>query len=100
MKKEKEELKKIIKQYFQGSQTYKDLYAFAWKKIESCEKKESLFNGNPKDAGEYWYAIWQIQHLADLDHKKEGILDKELAYIIDMLEERKSLPKDRYGTPP
>lgn len=69
MQKEKIQLKQVIKKYFQNKSTVHDLYAFAWEKIDYFSKKINLPSYDENIEGEFWYAIWQIQHLADSQHE-------------------------------
>lgn len=100
MNKKNEELKLVIENYVNDVFGYQELYNYAWDKIADFEKTTQNLINSSEDAGIYWYAIWQIQHLADLEHKNAGLLDKELFYILDILNGKKRLPKDRYGKPP
>ncbi|NGX39881.1 MAG: hypothetical protein KR126chlam1_01218 [Chlamydiae bacterium] len=101
MEKEKTDLKKIIYGYFQKTVSLEDLNAYAWEKIQDYSKcKASLPEYDEKLEGEYWYAIWQIQHLADSEHLDDGLLQQKLLDILAIFDKKKSLPRKFYGKRP
>lgn len=101
MKTEKEKLSNLIKSYLEKKSTCEDLNRYAWEKIDYFSSNvNELSPYDEEKEGEYWYAIWQIQHLADSEHEKEGILQAELLNIMEYLEKKKTLPKKFYGKRP
>ncbi len=101
IEKEKLELKKLIKNYIQNKASLDDLNQFAWNKIDYfATNKDVLPPYEENDEGEFWYAIWQIQHLVGEDHQKDEILKNELNNILDFFNKKKPLPKSNYGKRP
>lgn len=101
IKTEKEKLKNLIKSYLKKNISCEDLNSFVWGKIAYFSSKESELSPYDEESeGEYWYAIWQIQHLADSEHEKDGLLKVELLNIMEYFEKKKTLPKKFYGKRP
>jgi hypothetical protein len=70
----KKELIELISKYLENKATLKDLQEFSWEIIDyfNARKKNELSPYQDFEK-EFWYTIWQIQHLADEEHEKEGI---------------------------
>ncbi len=101
MKTEKEKLKDLIQSYLEKKSTCEDLNRYAWEKIDYFSSNENKIPPyDEENEGEYWYAIWQIQHLADSEHEKDGILQAELSNIMEYFEKKKPLPRNFYGKRP
>lgn len=49
---------------------------------------------------EFWYAIWEIQHLADESHEADGVVKRTLVDVLDYLTQKKNIPKNYEGRRP
>ena len=95
------ELVLVLSGFLNGSVQVDKLQTFVWEVIE-------YFTSTPKDAlppladfeNVFWYAIWQIQHLATDDHVADGTACRELAEVLEYLQGQKELPKDYFGRRP
>ncbi len=92
--KKKIELINLIKAYLNKDLNIDVLNNFAWEMIDyfSTTQKEELPPLEEFEK-EFWYAIWQIQHLSDHEHEIDGITKKELKNALDfLLHKKKILP--------
>lgn len=95
------ELEKRVRAFLGQELSLESLESFAWEKIDEFTKsKDSLAPYDEEIESVYWYAIWRIQHLADGEEEHAKILKKEMAYILDCLQKKKSLPKELKGKRP
>lgn len=84
----------LMNEYITGRTKLQELYNFAFDIIDYfTETDKELLPPYKENEKEFWYAIWQIQHLADLEHEKEGIAIKELSKALDFLEGKKKYQK-------
>jgi len=78
-----------------------NLQRFSWEIIEYFSKKEITELPPFQDfEKEFWYAIWQIQHLADEEHEKEGLTRKIFIDALDYLQKKKRIPEVYIGMRP
>lgn len=95
----REELVKLIQQFLNFQVEAQALSQFAWEIISffSSTEKEKL-PSKEKFEPEFWYAIWQIQHLAG--EPSDFLLRSEMNKTLDYLEGKQELPKEYTGTRP
>jgi hypothetical protein len=97
----KNELIKLISDYLEGSTSLENLQKFSWEMIEYFSKsKKTELPPYQHFEKEFWYAIWQIQHLADEEHEREDIIRKIFLDALDYLKKNKKMPKDFIGMRP
>lgn len=94
----KNELIYLILKYLNNEKTLQNLQEFAWETIEFFNKSE--LSPCQEFEKEFWYAIWQIQHLSDEEHEKDGVTQKALSDALDYLENKKSIPENFIGRRP
>ncbi len=95
------ELINLILSYLDGGTSLDEMNNFSWEVIAYFTDTLQIELPPIEDfENEFWYAIWQIQHLADESHENEGITKKELKYILEFLIEKKKLPNGFYGLRP
>lgn len=91
----------LISGYLNNQYTLTSLQKFAWDIIDyfNVNKKTELppYQSFEK---EFWYAIWQIQHLADEEHEHEGVTKKVLTEALEYLQKKKNIPNDYEGKRP
>lgn len=101
LKKERLALIHLLRLYLNNQISYQPLYEFAWRVIDYFTKNKSEVSSLEQEAEKvFWYAIWQIQHLADEDHSNEGITRRNLADVLSYLIKDKPLPEDCFGRRP
>ncbi len=94
-------LKTLIKSYLNNQRALEDLQRFAWEIIAYFNKtNKNLLPSIYDFEKECWYAIWQIQHLADQEHEKAGITRQALLEALDFLEKREKIPETFNGLRP
>ncbi len=101
LKKKKEELINLIIYYLSGDIPLSKINDFSWGVIDyftDLPEEESPPVENFEN--EFWYAIWQIQHLADKGHESEGVTKIEFERILKFLKGKNKLPKEYYGSRP
>lgn len=91
----------LISLYLKGESSLDELNTFAWKVINYFSDKAKNDLPPIEDfEREFWYAIWQIQHLADSSHENEGLTKKEFERVLEFLKNEKKLPEQYYGSRP
>lgn len=99
--KKKHELIILISKYLENEASLEDLQKFSWEMIDYFGKnKKSELPPYQSFEKEFWYTIWQIQHLADEEHEKEGITKRVLQEALEFLKENKKFPNIFTGTRP
>ena len=68
--------------------------------IISVKKDKSELPSTYDFEKEFWYAIWEINHLADKEHEKDDTTDRELKKSLDYLTHPKKMPSNLGGTQP
>ncbi len=97
----KNELIDLLSKYLKNQATLENLQEFSWEIIEYFSKgKKNELPGFQNFEKEFWYTIWQIQHLADEEHEKDGITKKVLLESLDYLEKKKKIPDSFVGIRP
>jgi hypothetical protein len=99
--KKKSQLINLIELFLKGKISTTDLQNYAWNTIDdfSPEKWKKSVVAN-QDENIFWFTIWQIQHLADEDHLKDGTLRRELKLTLNYLLNKIPIPKKIIGKPP
>jgi hypothetical protein len=96
-----QELIELLLGFFAGTHSADNLQDFAWEVIDfySRSPRESLppING---DENVFWYAVWQIQHLATEDHLSDGSATADLTAVLKYLRGDEELPKEFFGSRP
>jgi len=97
----KSELIKLLTEYSRGEISSEGLQHFSWDMIDYFSKHKK--NGLPPISDfekEFWYAIWEIQHLSDEGHEKDGVTQKTLLDALAYLNGTKKIPSNFIGTRP
>lgn len=101
IKEKKQEVINLIDSFLKNKKTIQDLYDFSWKVIDEfsnlTDQETPIYEETEKS---FWFAIWQIQHLADEEHMKDGTLKRELKVVLKYLLNQKSMPPGIYGLRP
>jgi hypothetical protein len=99
--KKKNELIELISEYLENRASLENLQLFSWEMIEYFSKSKKTELPPYQDfEQEFWYTIWQIQHLADKEHEKEGITRTVLLEALDFLKKKKEMTKSFIGLRP
>ena len=63
---------------------------------------DTSWRATPYASGErtYWCALWTAQHLADEEHWRDGLPQRDLSVLIDALRHRRELPDGWQGRRP
>lgn len=96
----KQELSVLIEMYLQSKISHEDLYEYSWETINFFSDHRDalpLYHENEKP---FWYAIWQLQHLADEEHQQNGVLRKALFEINMYLKNQKKIAENYEGRRP
>jgi len=93
-------LTELISKYLENKTSLETLQKFSWEMIEFFSDKKNKLPPYHDFEKELWYAIWQIQHLADEEHEKEGMTTKVLSEALDYLKSKKKIPEAFVGTRP
>jgi hypothetical protein len=95
------ELIKIIFKYLDNKCDLETLQDFSWEIIEYFNRTNKLeLPPYQEFEKEFWYTIWQIQHLADNEHESEGFTKKILAEALEYLQKKKKIPDNFVGIRP
>ena len=97
----KSSLMNYMERYLNGEISLESIRDFAWSVIE-------WFSNDPKARlsvscdfeKEVWYAIWEIQHLADENHEEEGVTKRTLSEALDYLKNKSKIPENYEGRRP
>lgn len=94
-----EELIKLTKKYLARQVEPAALSQFAWEVITffSSTARENM----PSEQGfepEFWYAVWQIQHLAG--ESDDSLMRSQISKTLEYLEGRQILPRECAGSRP
>ena len=98
--KKKQELINLISGYLDNRVTSDDLRKFSWEMIHFFSKNKSELPPYQDFENEFWYTIWQIQHLVDAEHEKENVTNKILLDALDYLKSKKKMPVTFIGKRP
>ncbi|MGE5196270.1 MAG: hypothetical protein ACM3JI_02945 [Anaerolineae bacterium] len=97
----KKELIGLIMKFLKKRISLKDIQKFSWEMIEYFNKTKKTELPPYQDfEKELWYTIWQIQHLADEEHEREGVTRKILSDALDYLQKKKKFPENFIGKRP
>ncbi len=96
-----QELIILLTPFLNGTLAADDLQKFVWEIIDyfsSTEKKDLP----PIEEFEkvFWYAVWEVQHLATEDHLEDGSAQQELKDALTFLKGERSFPKEYIGRRP
>lgn len=98
---EKTKLVNLIGKYSNGQASLAEMNKYAWSIIDYFTKT-SVEQLPPKEGfeTEFWYTIWQIQHLADEAHEQDDVVKNTLLEALSYLEGRKKMPSGYIGMRP
>lgn len=99
-KNKRREVINVIECFFDNQKTIEQLQGYAWSVIDEFSRKNEVDDSMGIDGKVFWFAIWQIQHLANEEHFKDGTLTRELKKTLEYLLNPISMPPDTYGLPP
>lgn len=99
-KKKKVELTNIIQLYLKNEKKLQELQDYSWEVIDEFSDKDQTDTAADEAQSAFWFAIWQIQHLASEEHKKDGTLERELKLTLEYLQNQRPMPPGTYGLPP
>jgi len=94
----KAELIKLIETYLNQRCSLLALQNFVWEVIDYYKNNKHI--DYEKEDEVFWYAIWQIQHIADDGHEKHGMATRELTSILSYLTGNKKMPSGCSGIRP
>ena len=88
-----EQLVVLLQQFLDEEQSPELLNEFAWRIIDYfTETPEEELPPVADYERQFWYAVWQIQHLCDQDHIADGTALKELMVALSYLEGKVDMP--------
>lgn len=94
-------LEGLLMAYVEKEIDWVDLSSFSWEMIDLFSTNK---NGLPKyDAScekVFWYAIWELQHLADSEHHGDGSLERAVCNILIYLKNPQKMPSSCFGNRP
>lgn len=99
--KEKEDLIKLIELFLTNQSTARQLIDFSWRVIDYFSNTSS--NKLPKYESfekEFWFAIWQIQHLCDETHIADKVTKNTLKEALSFLKKERVIPDNYIGKRP
>lgn len=96
----RKELINLLERYKDKRSSLMDLQKFAEEILDFFSDRKNKLPSKQKFEKEFWYAIWQIQHLADKNHEKEGVTLRELSNALDFLVGNKTIPSSYIGDRP
>lgn len=91
----------LISEYLKKRIPLENLQEFSWEIITYFNKNDK--SHLPPDENfekEFWYTIWQIQHLADEEHESKEVTQKTLIEALEYLKGIKKIPKNFIGLRP
>ena len=96
-----DELADHLERYVAGELSHTALHEHIERHFRAWEQ-DAAWQASPYAAGEraYWCAIWAAQHLADEEHWRDGLPQKEFPLLLPLLRHRGDLPKGWEGRRP
>lgn len=97
----KDELVRMLVGFLEGRVSANELCAFSWEVIDFFTRTPlgELPVERP-DERPFWYAIWQIQHLSDDLHQRDGVATRELSKALLYLRGSEDMPEQYAGRRP
>ena len=88
-------LVELLGRYLEGVVDHREMSEFAWRVIDYFSSRDvsELPPVQPFEQ-EFWHAIWEIQHLADEEHWKDGVTQRTLAEALAYLKGDKPMPAE------
>ena len=96
----KKELLNLIDSYFKSEITVDALFEYSWRTINFFANNREILAPYQENERTFWYAIWQLQHLGDKEHEKNGTLARALSEIVSYLNNQQELPQNYEGKRP
>ena len=97
---EKDKLILKLENYLNGKLSHAEISNIAWQTIDYFTKnKRDILPAEESFEREFWHAIWQIQHLADEEHWKDGTASRDLTKALSYLK-GESMPQELTATRP
>ncbi|MCH1430193.1 MAG: hypothetical protein L7U87_05455 [Chlamydiales bacterium] len=98
---EKQKLENLILAYLDGKTSVEELNEFAWTVIETFSLINKTAQPPEKEwEGMFWYAIWQLQHIADAEHESDGTTQRDLKVSLAYLKNEIPFPSTLRGRRP
>lgn len=102
MKQHRENLTRLLTDFFKDQKKYEDLNSYAWDLLEYYADlpDDKMPEWQGEDEGLVWNAVWPIQHMADEEHIKDGTAQLAFENMLQLLNGTlKATPAD-YGSRP
>ncbi len=98
---EKQKLSRLLKQYLNNEIDHCVINNYVWDIIEYFT--DTPAKELPKvtlDEKSFWYAIWEVQHLADSEHIECNSIQEDLKEALAILNNVKPMPTEYIGKRP
>ena len=98
---EKQKLSRLLKQYLNNEIDHCVINNYVWDIIEYFT--DTPAKELPKvtlDEKSFWYAIWEVQHLADPEHIECNSIQEDLKETLAILNNAKPIPTEYIGKRP
>ena len=96
------ELINIVESYLNGKISHGQIYDYTCDVIDSWHKLGDVINKEVYEENEeqFWAILWTTQVLASERHWKDGLPQKELPVLLNVIKKSKKLPKGYEGKRP
>lgn len=95
------ELQLLLNRFEKNEASIDELQSFAWNVIDYFTDTPSIELPDEEEFEKpFWYAIWQVQHLCDEEHIKDGTAKRELSEALAYLKKDKEMPVKCVGRRP
>ena len=94
------ELINILEQYLSGKVENKLLLDFAWEVIDYFSKDKNILPEEKPFENEFWFAIWQMQHLLEEPDSEIEMIKRELKKSLSYLKQEVDTPVEVVGRRP
>ena len=94
------EVSNLIKDFLNKNKKLYVLQEYAWKNIDEYLARNQIEEIIDADTPVFWFAIWQLHHLADEEHLRDGTLERNLKQTLQYLLNQSPMPPNAYGLPP
>jgi len=83
-----------IRRYVSTEISHKNVVTYAWKVIDDWSTTDERVKSEPYMKGEraFWACIWSIIHLANEEHWKDGLPQRELPKLLEIMISNQDLP--------
>ena len=89
------QLRDNVKSYLSSKISHSDISIYAWKVIDDWAVIKEQVKSEPYIKGEqaFWACIWSIIHLANEEHEKDGLPQRELPKLLESMVSGGDLPE-------